>query len=324
VVGAAPVGRVRPAPLRAGRKRTTEEEFRVQTRLWLSVLPLLALVACGRPQGTAGDPAPPTDVAAQPGASAPAASPVGATGAVSATGTLTTTAAAGPTVTPDPTVTALLMDFELPVRGDPEAPVLMYEFSDYLCPYCRRFAADNGQALKEEYLDTGKIQLVYIDFPLQSHGYPALVTAEGAHCAEDEGKYWEMHDALFASFLELNELDISLEEPAREKVIEIGAGIGLDEALLRECLETQKYRPIVASLWNEGRARNVEVTPTFMIGPASGNAEPQPVLGFLPMEEMRPILDRAYSRALGTPVADPTARPEETPAAGDEAASPTP
>ena len=82
------------------------------------------------------------------------------------------------------------------VLGDKDAPVTLIEFVDYQCPFCKRFFDQTFAQLKTEYIDTGKLKLVMRDFPLSFH-QNAQKASEATECAEDGGKFWEMHDLLF-------------------------------------------------------------------------------------------------------------------------------
>ena len=82
------------------------------------------------------------------------------------------------------------------VKGDANAPVAIIEYSDFQCPYCRKFYEDTLPTLIKEYVDTGKAKLVYRHFPLEFHP-AALVSAQASECAAEQGKFWEMHDAIF-------------------------------------------------------------------------------------------------------------------------------
>ena len=84
-----------------------------------------------------------------------------------------------------------------PVLGDPKARVTIIEFGDYQCPSCRLFWQDVQPRLKKDYIDTGKVRLVFRDFPVLEIHPEAAVASQAAQCAGDQGKYWEMHDKLF-------------------------------------------------------------------------------------------------------------------------------
>ena len=83
------------------------------------------------------------------------------------------------------------------VKGDPNAPVTMIEYSDFQCPFCRLFFNDTLPTIQKEYVDTGKVKLVYRHFfPIPQH-LAAEPSAEASECAGEQGKFWEMHDAIF-------------------------------------------------------------------------------------------------------------------------------
>jgi len=253
---------------------------------WTRALILLAFTACAAPAAQA-PPATPTSAGATPGAAVSPGTP-GTPGTPDA-----------PVPTADPTTLALAKAFKLPAKGDPDAPLTIYAFSDYMCPFCRRFEEETFPELEKNYIDTGKASFAFVDFPLSNHGYPAVVAAEAAHCATAEDRFWEMHDALFAHQPNLGKLDLEDETAAREAIVAIGAGLGLDEAALAVCLETQRFRPIVASLAQKAQESQVNVTPTLLIGQ-------EPVLGMVAYEDLVPILEKELARALGTPVPDDT------------------
>jgi|SRR5436309_4597280 len=85
---------------------------------------------------------------------------------------------------------------DAPTLGLTDAPVTVVEFSDYQCPFCGRFYSTTLPALKRDYIDTGKVRYVFRDYPLDQIHPQARKAAEAAHCAGDQGKYWEMHDRL--------------------------------------------------------------------------------------------------------------------------------
>ncbi|MDH4137465.1 MAG: DsbA family protein, partial [Anaerolineae bacterium] len=90
-----------------------------------------------------------------------------------------------------------------PSLGHADAPITIVEFSDYQCPFCKRHFMNTLAALKTSYIDTGRVRYVFRDFPLDSiHPY-ARKAAEAAHCAGDQGKFWDMHDVMFTNQGEL-------------------------------------------------------------------------------------------------------------------------
>src|SRR5688500_17464643 len=84
------------------------------------------------------------------------------------------------------------------IQGSPTAPVWVIEVSDFQCPYCKQWHEQTYPKLRDEFVRTGKVRLAYINFPLAQHGN-AQPAAEAAMCAGAQGKFWEMHDALFTN-----------------------------------------------------------------------------------------------------------------------------
>lgn len=83
-------------------------------------------------------------------------------------------------------------------KGEYDAPVTLIEFSDYQCPYCRRHATTVMPTLIKKYVDTGKLRFVMREYPMRMIHRRALPASEAALCAGDQGRYWAMHDSLFA------------------------------------------------------------------------------------------------------------------------------
>ena len=117
-----------------------------------------------------------------------------------------------------------------PVKGSGAAPLTMIEFSDYQCPFCARHAQQTLPEIDRDYIATGKVRYVFRDLPLPIHP-EAPKAAEAAHCAGDQGKYWEMHDWLFANQGALG----------AEKLVEYGTALGLDAASYKACLDSGKH-----------------------------------------------------------------------------------
>src|SRR5213080_887744 len=141
---------------------------------------------------------------------------------------------------------------DAPVLGRNDAPVTLVEFSDYQCPFCQRFFATTLPALKKDYIDTGKLRFVYRDFPLEMHPH-ARKAAEAAHCAGEQGKYWEMHDMLFQHQAAL----------APPQLAEHARTVGVDEPKFAECLSSGRYATRVERGLTDGAAAGVQGTPGF-------------------------------------------------------------
>lgn len=286
--------------------------------LALALVPLLAIGAAACGGGDATEDGEPTATAPGPetpeigeAASDEAGTPEAEDGTdAAADGGEAAAPTSGTPPTPDPTVVALAEGFQPPMKGDPDAPILVYEFSDYRCPYCRSFFAETLPGFTENFIDTGKAALIFIDFPLPSHGYPAVLAAELAHCSGEQDRYWEMHDAIFEAFAPLNDVDPEDEAASIEAVWAVAeaADLGLDMEVLDTCYRSQKYRPIIAALVQQSRDSGVEATPTLLI--VNGDYQ-EGIPGFLPYDAFAEILDREWSRHLGTPI--PTDAPQPAP-----------
>ncbi len=163
-----------------------------------------------------------------------------------------------------------------PFQGPQEAKVTVIEFSDFLCPFCAvsaGFRPDLQEQMKqrdpsweaavpkiiEKYIGAGQVKFVFRDAPF--HGVPAVKAAEAAQCAQDQGKYWEMHDLLFAkqdSFPEKEEEII----PFLKGLVQ---EIGIDGEQLAQCLTEGKYAAEVAKDLEEAKNIGVNGTPSYFV-----------------------------------------------------------
>ncbi len=140
------------------------------------------------------------------------------------------------------------------VLGKEDAPVTMVEFSDYECPFCGRHFSETYPQIKKDYIDTGKVKLVFRDFPLSFHPN-AQKAAEAAECAGEQGKYYEMHDKLFSN---QQALDVaSLKAYAQQ--------IGLKAADFNKCLDDGKMASEISKDASEGASYGVQGTPALFI-----------------------------------------------------------
>ena len=137
------------------------------------------------------------------------------------------------------------------LRGNPKAPVMIVEFSDYQCPYCHQ-VEPTVKELLAKYGD--KLSLSYRDFPLTPIHSQAMIAAEASRCALEQGKFWEYHDQLFtASKLEKNDL------------VEYARNLKLNDKQFESCLTSEKYKADIENDEQEGRKAGVNGTPGFFI-----------------------------------------------------------
>lgn len=165
--------------------------------------------------------------------------------------------------TPQPPVppTALTTQKE-DFRGNSGAAVAIVEYADFECPFCGQYEREVYPQLAKDYIDTGKVKYFYRDLPLPMHPH-AMVAARAARCAGAQGKFWEMHDSLFAKQNLLRDVDM----PARAQEV------GLDTAKFSECLSSDRYTEDINKSAAEAQRMGVEGTPTFFVGQVNPNGE---------------------------------------------------
>jgi protein-disulfide isomerase len=161
---------------------------------------------------------------------------------------------------PQPPLPAELSTDGAPFKGSPNAPLTIVEFSDFQCPFCGRHWQQTYGQLDKEYISTGRVRYVYRHFPLERIHPQALKAGEAAECAAAQGKFWEMHDRLFANQQALMPTDLMVHSQA----------IGLDRARFGACLAGQMTAKVRADL-ALGTQAGVGSTPSFFVGtPAPG------------------------------------------------------
>ncbi|MGH7389545.1 MAG: DsbA family protein [Candidatus Rokuibacteriota bacterium] len=145
---------------------------------------------------------------------------------------------------------------DVPFKGAADARVTLVEFTDYQCPFCARHLRSTLPQLQDAYIKTGKLKYVVRDFPLESIHPAAVKAAEAGHCAAEGGKYWEMHDRLFANPRALDADDL----------VGHAEAVGLNPQTFRQCLDSAKYGPRVRESVAEGERAGVRGTPSFFLG----------------------------------------------------------
>lgn len=161
----------------------------------------------------------------------------------------------GPAPPEVPLPTEPLSVADAPVLGDPNAQVGIVLFSDFECPFCAKFARETLPELKRKYVDTGKAFLVFRHLPLPIHKN-AQKAAEAAECGAQQGKFWDVHDAMFGPEFALAQFDWSL--PAD--------WLGLDRAQFLACLDAGMYRGRVAGDAKLAAGLQIRGTPTLLVG----------------------------------------------------------
>jgi protein-disulfide isomerase len=150
--------------------------------------------------------------------------------------------------------------------GDPNAKVVIIEFSDYQCPYCKDFAENTGKLLIKDYAETGQIYFVYrsmgnfISDWAGGSNTESQDAAQASYCAGDQGKFWEYHDTLFANWNGENQGNLST-----DRLVSFAQDIGLNKNEFSDCLSSQKYLERVMQDATDGNTYGVQGTPSFVI-----------------------------------------------------------
>ena len=157
------------------------------------------------------------------------------------------------------------------VKGNPEAPVTIVEFSDFQCPFCK--AAES--ALKEVLTkSSGRVKLAYLDFPLSEIHPKAQGAAEAARCAGEQGKFWEYHDVLYADQSKLDGAGL----------VSSAVALNMDEKSFRSCLDSGKFKSKIQADVDQGIKVGVAGTPGFFVNGVF-------LSGAQPLAEFEKIID---------------------------------
>jgi protein-disulfide isomerase len=173
-----------------------------------------------------------------------------------------------------------------PIIGNPDAPITIIEFSDFQCPFCARFHIQTLPLILEEYIEQGKVKLVFRDFPIQSIHPNALPASIAAECANEQGKFKEMHDMLFDNQNEWNKQDTV---DALSSFSQYATNIQLEQETFDSCLTNGKYIEEIKKDLDDGREYGVSGTPGFFVGNDEiGYVE---LKGAQPFESFKKIID---------------------------------
>lgn len=161
-----------------------------------------------------------------------------------------------------------------PTKGSAAAPIVMVEFSDFQCAYCRQFWRETLPKIEDRYIRTGKVRLVYRHLAIL--GEASVQAAQAASCAHEQGKFWEYHDTLFSKAGALAFTASRLKRYATE--------LKLDKKAFAACVDSKKFAQRVEAETIIGRALGATGTPTFLING-------QLLIGAYPFETFQQGLD---------------------------------
>jgi protein-disulfide isomerase len=197
-------------------------------------------------------------------------------------------------ITIDPNIT--LPEASGYLMGRPDAPVKILEFADFECPACGSFATLTEPDVRKRLVGTGLVSFRFLDFPLPIHRN-TWDASFAAACANEQGKFWEMHDQIFATQDQWNG-----EVTNRPKAVfaRLAKSLALNEAQWEECYDSQKYKLNIAANQREGERRLVQSTPTFIIGDKL-------IPGALGFDQLKAYVDSAAALAPVVPLGGDTA-----------------
>jgi len=184
--------------------------------------------------------------------------------------------------TPEPTVEITIPEnlkrFDVSVDDDPfigpeDAPITIIEFSDYQCPYCTKWHDEVFQKLIKEFPDD--VRIVYRDFPLSSIHPSATAAAEAANCANEQGKYWEYHSALFGEKYGLGS----------DAFVKYAQDLGLDIDAFSQCVDERRYADEVQADYEYAAQLGISSTPTFFLNGI-------PIVGAQPYDLFKQVIEK--------------------------------
>ena len=170
------------------------------------------------------------------------------------------------------------------IQGSPGATLWMVEISDFQCPYCKRWHEESYAVIKRDYVDTGRIRFAYLNLPLPNHKH-AFHASSVAMCAGLQGRFWPLHDALFATQDRWYRVDSAA---AAAQFDSLAARAGANAAEVRRCVNAGTVAPLVRADYERAVQSGVSSTPTFFIGS-------KVIQGAAPIAEFRAALDSALA-----------------------------
>lgn len=150
-----------------------------------------------------------------------------------------------------------------PIKGDPSAPVTIVEFSDFQCPFCMKFYQETLPLIDQEYIQSGKVNLVYRDYPIDRIHPNARAAHIAAECADEQETFWQYHDMLFEKQEEWSNLESSM---ILSKMSQYASDLNLQVDQFENCLRDPQVAKEVGMDLSDGQQYGSTGTPTFFIG----------------------------------------------------------
>lgn len=176
------------------------------------------------------------------------------------------------------------------MRGNPNAPLTLIEYSDFTCGYCAKFFRETWPALDAKYIQPGLVRFVYRDYPRAFQG-PGVYAAVAARCGGEQGQYWSMHDRLFA-----HETPLSYSDFAR-----FAQAIGLNGETFAACMKNDRYLDAIFRDRAEGASLGFRGTPGFVLITTKESSQQEPLVipGFVPFRVFEQEIERLLSSVKG-------------------------
>jgi protein-disulfide isomerase len=172
------------------------------------------------------------------------------------------------------------------ITGDSTAKVWLIIVSDFECPYCKMWHDSTGEQVRREYVQSGKIRMAYVNFPLEQHPH-AMPSAETAMCAAAQGKFWPVHDRLFQTQDRWKVMG-----DAQALFDSLAAASGVESGAYKECLSSHRTAALIRGDYARSSQGGVRSTPTFIVGSTM-------LSGVQPISEMRKAIDAALAATNG-------------------------
>jgi protein-disulfide isomerase len=189
------------------------------------------------------------------------------------------------------------------MKGADSAQVTIIEVSDFQCPYCREFAGGTYKQIDSAYVRTGRARIIYINLPLSSH-QQAFPAAEAAMCAGAQGKFWQMHDRLFAT-----QREWSGQADAVTRFERLAGELQLDMAAWRDCTVNDRTASIIVSDAMQAAEARINGTPTFII---NGRGGQRSLSGAVPFDQFAREMDAVLNGQPAAPAPGAQAPPAAT------------
>ena len=173
------------------------------------------------------------------------------------------------------------------IRGSSTAPIWLVEVSDFQCPYCKQWHDQSFATIDREFVETGKVRLAYLNFPLSSIHKNARAAAEAAMCASVQGKFWPLHESLFV--VQSRWAEAANPAPVFDS---LAVAAGVNAAAWRQCMTSHATAPLIDADLARSSTAGVQSTPTFFIGDRK-------LEGAYPVDSFRVAIEAAIAKARG-------------------------